>query len=157
LDSFSGKGKWIGGGENVPGFPQPKSHGSNHTIESSGFGADIVSAVTGLDVLIVRAAVQHNVALQIAVSRVRVVRDLIRIQDVRAIVNLHSAPQVVDRTILLLFPRPDRNLFFRVAGRGWRHGRGIRGRRDRRGGRGQRLAGYYSRGGGQMTDQSGRG
>ncbi len=80
-------------------------------MESSGFRADIVNAVTRLDVLVVRAAVQHDVALQFAVSRIRVVRDLIRVQDVSAVVNFHPAPQVVDGPILLLFHRPDRNLF----------------------------------------------
>ena len=120
LDNFSGKGKRIGGGKHVARLPQPESHRSNHAIESSGFRADIVSAVTGLDVLVVRAAVQHDVALQFAISRVCLVRDLIRVQDVSAIVNFHSAPQVVDGPILLLFHRPDRNLFFRLAGRGCR-------------------------------------
>ena len=76
--------------------------------------------MTGLDVLVVRAAVQHDVALQFGISHVRVVRDLIRVQDVGAIVNFHSAPQVVEGPILLLLHSPDRDFFCRLAGRGCR-------------------------------------
>src|SRR5260370_22823976 len=162
LDNFSGKGKRIGGGKQVAGFAQPQSHSPDHAVERSRFRAKIVSAVTGLDVLVVRAAVQRDVALQFAVSRIRVVGDLIRAQDVSAIVNFHLAPQVVDRPILLLLHRPDRNLFFglRLVGRGGRrsrgHNRGLGRSGDRRGGRGQRLAGYYPGSEKQMTDPGGR-
>ncbi len=135
LDNFSGKGKRIGRGQHVARLPQPQSHRSDYAIERPGFRADIVGAVAGLDVLVVRTAVERDVALQFAISGVRVVCDLIRIQGVSAIVNFHLSTQVVDRSILLLLHRPDRNLFLRLARRG------------------QRLAGYYPRSEKQMTDE----
>ncbi len=160
LDNFSGKGKWIGRGQHVTRLPQPESHRSNHAIKGSGGRADVVSAVTGFDVFVVRAAVQDDVALQFAGSRVRVVGDLIRVQDVSSIVNFYFAPKVVDGPILLLLHRLDRNLFFRLAG-GRRRSSRCRSRegfgsRDRRSVRGQRLAGYYPGSEKQMTDPCGR-
>src|SRR5260370_16803587 len=104
LDNFTGKGKRIGGGKHVAGFAQPQSHSPDHAVERSRFRADIVSAVTGLDVLVVRAAVQRDVALQFAVSRIRVVGALIRAQDVSALVTFHLSPQLSAPPTLLLLP-----------------------------------------------------
>ena len=160
LHNFPGKGKRIGRGQHVAGIPHPKSYRSDCAVENSRFRADIVRAVTGLDVLVVRTTVQRDVALEFAVSGVRVVGDLIRVQDVIAIVDFRLAPQVINGPIFFLLHRPDRDLFFRLPGRRCRRNRGRRrsilGSRNRRCGRGQRLAGYYPVSEKQMTDQCDR-
>src|ERR1700694_3916689 len=46
--------------EHEPGSMWLKTHGSNRTVKNSFFGVDVVRAVTGLDMLIVRAAIQQN-------------------------------------------------------------------------------------------------
>jgi hypothetical protein len=76
--------------------------------------------MAGLDVLIVRAAIEHDVALRFAVSCIRVVGDSIGMEDVIAVVNHRLAPKVVNRSFLLLFHRGPRNFFFYLAGGGWR-------------------------------------
>src|SRR5208282_3648248 len=159
LDDFSREGKRIGRGHRVAGGTHAKTHRSNRAVEGSNLGADIVDAVTGLDVLVVWAAVQHHVAVFFAVSRVRVVGDLIRAQDVSAIVDFGLAAQVVNGTIFFLVDRPNRNRFFDSADRFRRKRRCRRVAftiRYRSGGRGQRLAGYYRGCEKQMTDHSGR-
>src|SRR5208282_3345491 len=115
LDNFSGKGKRIGCGQRVAGSPHPKTHRSNRAVEGPNLGADIVDAVTGLYVLVVRAAVEHNVAVLFTISRVRVVGDLIRAQDVIAIIDFGFAAQVVNGAMFFLMDRPNRNRFFNLA------------------------------------------
>jgi len=96
LDNFSGEGEWILAGEDVPGIAHAKSDGPDHAIKGTDLGADVVGAVTGFDVLVVGAAVEHDVAFEFAVSGVGVIGDLIGAQDVGAIVDLRVAPQVID-------------------------------------------------------------
>jgi hypothetical protein len=163
LDNFSGEGEGIGGGQDIAGLAQAQSNGSDHAIEYAGFGANVVSAMAGLDVLVVGTAVENDVALEFSVPGVGVVGDLIGVEDVGAVVNLDRAAQVIDGPIFLLLHGADGDLFFGFGGglgrglsggRQWRRGR-LLGNGDC-GGRGQGLAGYYPRSEKQMTDPGGR-
>src|SRR5271166_5033912 len=112
FDDFSSEGKRIGGGQDIAGFAQPQSYGSNHAVECPNLGADIVSAMAGFHVLVVGAAIQNDVTLQFAIPGIGVVSDLIRVEDIGAIVNLDCASQMVDRAIFLLLHGADGDLFF---------------------------------------------
>ena len=156
FDNFSGEGEWILAGEDVPGIAHAKSDGPDHAIKGTDLGADVVGAVTGFDVLVVGAAVEHDVAFEFAVSRVGVIGDLIGAQDVGAIVDLRVAPQVIDGSFFFLFDRSHGNRDLGLAGRGgWQSGSGC-GSTIGSGGEGQRLAGYYRGSEKQMTDPGGR-
>ena len=63
LDDLAGEYKWIGSGENIAGAPEPKSRHAHHVIERPHLGPNVVIAVTSLDVLVVRPAVQNHVTL----------------------------------------------------------------------------------------------
>src|ERR1700730_669023 len=62
LNDFSGKSKWIVCWKHETGAMRFKAYGSNRTVENPFFGVDVVRAVTSLDMLIVRAAIQQYVA-----------------------------------------------------------------------------------------------
>src|ERR1017187_3609219 len=160
LDNFSGEGEGIGSGQDIAGLAQAQSNGSDHAIEYAGFGANVVSAMAGLDVLVVGTAVENDVALEFSVPGVGVVGDLIGVEDVGAVVNLDRAAQVIDGPIFLLLHGADGDLFFGLGGglgRGRQRRRGrLLGNGDGWGGRGQGLAGYYPRSEKQMTDPGGR-
>src|SRR5208282_29299 len=115
LDNFPGKGKRIGCGQRVAGSPHPKTHRSNRAVEGPNLGADIVDAVTGFYVLVVRAAVEHNVAVLFTISRVRVIGDLVGAQNVGAVVDFGFAAQVVNGAMFFLMDRSNRNRFFNLA------------------------------------------
>ena len=118
LDDFPGEGKRIGGGKRVARLRHPQADGSDYAIERSNLSADIVCTVTSFDVLVIRTAIEHDVAFGFAISRVCVVGDFIRMQDVVAIVNFCRTAQVIDRAVFLLLQSPNRDLFFGLAGRG---------------------------------------
>jgi len=127
----------------VPGIAHAKSDGPDHAIKGTDLGADVVGAVTGFDVLVVGAAVEHDVAFEFAVSRVGVIGDLIGAQDVGAIVDLRVAPQVIDGSFFFLFRPLHGNRDLGLAGRGrlaeWKRLR----EHDRERRRGAASAGYY--------------
>jgi len=123
FDYLAGEYNWVGSSENIAGATEPKSRGADHVIEGPRLGASVVIAVTCLDVLVVRSAVQNHVAFQFGIAGSGVVGDFIRVEHRVAIVNLGLPAQLVKRTVLFLLNGSNRDLFLGQAG-----GRG--GRRD---------------------------
>ena len=63
-------------------------------FEASSFSSDVVGSMSGFDVLIIRAAVEHHMAIRGGVARIGVVVDRIGIEDVGAVVNLGLPAQL---------------------------------------------------------------
>ena len=71
-------------------------------FEASSFSSDVVGSMSGLDVLIIRSAIEHDVAIRGGVAGVGVVIDRIGIEDVGAVVNLRLAAQFEYRPVFFL-------------------------------------------------------
>ena len=63
-------------------------------FEASSFSSDVVGSMSGFDVLIIRPAIEHDVAIRGGVAGIGVVIDRIGIEDVGAVVNLGLAAQL---------------------------------------------------------------
>jgi hypothetical protein len=63
LDYFSGEEKRIGGGQNHPLSPQTRPDAAGYGLKAAALGPDVVGGVAGLNVFIVRTAVQHHVTV----------------------------------------------------------------------------------------------
>jgi len=159
LDDFSGEGKRILSREDVAGFAHLQSDGSDDAVEGSNLGANVVSAMTGLDVFIVGAAIEDDVAFEFAVAGIGVVSHLIGVKDVVAVVNFGFAAEVVDGAIFFLLDGANGHGLFNLADcfrqkRGRRRSGFSSGYLGSGGGKG--LAGYYGGSEKQMTDPCGR-
>src|SRR5712691_8280676 len=97
--------------------------------------------MTSFDVLVIGAAIEHNVAISRGLAGLRVVVDFVGIENVRAIVNFGLAAQLKHGAVLLLLEGANGNLFI-FQGRwrcrpAWRRDRLADGRKQ--------LAGNYRR------------
>jgi hypothetical protein len=76
-------------------------------LESAHLGAQVVGSTAGLNVLVVRSTVQHNLAIGRGVAGVRVVRHLIRSEDIHTVVDLSLTVKLVGGSVSFLFAGPD--------------------------------------------------
>jgi len=79
-------------------------------FEASGFGPDIVVAMSGFDVLVVGPAIENHVAIRGYTAGVGVVVDRVGIEDVGAVVNLCPATQFEYGPIFFLLQSADGDL-----------------------------------------------
>ena len=138
LDNFSGKSKRIGRGQHVTRLPQVLIPPFRSRYRTFRFPCGCCTCRGWPRRARRKGRRPTRLALQFAISCVRVVGDLIGVQDVSSISNFDFATQMVDGPILLLLNRPDRDFFLCS---GWRGGVGAGGQqvshlqRDRRCGR----------------------
>ncbi len=117
LHHLAGKGKGIWGSQDQPLASKPHASGANHVFEASGFRADVVGSLSGFDVLVVRAAVEHHVAVRNGISGVGVVVHRIGIQNVGAVVNLRLAAQLEYGAVFFLLQGADGDILLSRRGR----------------------------------------
>lgn len=151
FDDLAGEEEGIGRAENIARATAAKSHRADDVIKSADFGAEVVGTVAGLKMLVVRAAIEDDVALQFAVASGGVVGHLVGLQKVAAEIDLGFAAQMVDGAGFFLLGGANRNFFLLLPGWGREKQRALRGVRCgircgvrgliRRGIRGRRLAG----------------
>jgi hypothetical protein len=79
-----------------------ETNASGHVLEPAGFFLNVISAASSFDVLVVRAALQKQVAFGKYVSSVRVVSRLVPFDGVRAIVNLDVPVEFVNCAVFFL-------------------------------------------------------
>src|ERR1700743_2563122 len=65
-----------------------------HMLKVSGLAAPVVSGVCGLDVFIIRTAVEHHVSIGMSDTSIGVVCGLVTVQDVASVVNFGLAAQL---------------------------------------------------------------
>ena len=82
-------------------------------FKASGFGANVVGAMGGFDVLVIGPAVEHHVAIRGRFSGVGVVVDRIGIEDVGAIVDFGLAAQFEDGPVFFLLQGADGDVLLR--------------------------------------------
>ena len=117
LHYLASKRKGVGRSQDQPLSAQAHARGAVHVFEASGLGADVVGAMSGFDVLIVGAAIEHHVAVRDRISGTGVVVHGVGVQDVGAIVNLGLAAQLENRAVLFLLQGADGDVLFSDRGR----------------------------------------
>jgi len=85
-------------------------------MKGANFRPNVVGSVAGLDVLVVRAAVEDGAAFQIGGAGVGVVGNLVCLKNEVTEIDLDLAPEVIHGALLLLFDGADGDLFVQLAG-----------------------------------------
>src|ERR1700730_12595173 len=107
LHDFSGEGEGGGRGYDNAVAAKAKSCGCGNVVKTPGLAGQVVDSMTGLDVVVIRAAVEGKVAGGSGLAAVGVVGDFVSPQDVGAIVNFGVAAQLVDVAVFLLLKSAD--------------------------------------------------
>ena len=90
---LAGKSEGVGRRQDHPLTVHPQARRSLHMFKTSSFSPHVVGAMSGFDVLIIRAAIENDVAIRRGVAGLGVVVDRIGIEDVGAVVNFRLAAQ----------------------------------------------------------------
>ncbi len=156
LDDPSREGERTGGGEDDAAPMETDAAGADHIEERPGFGPHVVVAMRSHNVLVVRTAVERQVAAGRGLTGGVVVGHLVCTQHPVAIIDFGVAAQLVDVAGFLLLARLDDDFFPRPRGRAG--GRNLRRIARRRTGRHRRkqLASNYGMRQNQMTNEGSR-
>src|SRR5579859_6825680 len=108
LHDLAGKRKGSGRGQYHAAAAKTEPGGGGDVVEAPRLSRQIVGAVAGFDVIIVRAAVEREMSRGRCLTAVLVVGDLVGPQNVVAVVNLGISVQLVDVPVFFLVHRADR-------------------------------------------------
>ncbi len=114
---LAGEAEGRGRGQHHAVAGKANSGSADDIVEDAGFGNQIVGAMAGPDVVVVGTAIEPEVPVRGGVAGVGVISDLVRAQDVAAIVNFAVAVQLVDGADHFLLDGANRgDIFFLVLG-----------------------------------------
>src|SRR5579864_891141 len=116
LHNFASKEERIRAGEDRPALPYPEPNAASYVLKPALFALQVINAAGRFDVLVVRAAVEHQVPFRLDPSGIGVVRDLIPRQGVSAVINFYISAKLVNRAVSLLLLRADRDGHGRFSG-----------------------------------------
>ncbi len=141
----SGEGEGVAGGQDDVAALETHAAGADHVVERAGLGARVVPAMGGDDVLVVRSAVERQVAAGGHFAGGVVVGGLVAAQHQIAEIDLHLPAELVNVARFLLLTGLDDDCFATTRRRG---GGGLRRRKQ--------LASNYGRRQNQMTNKCSR-
>src|SRR5258707_2455098 len=102
LHCFSGESERRGRGQDYSVAAKAKSCSGSNVVKTSSLGRQVIGSMAGLDVVVVRAAVEGKLAGGSGLAAVGVVSDFVSPQDVCPIVDFGVAVQLVDVAVFFL-------------------------------------------------------